>query len=365
MKKFLNCILIRKIEVEYFKLDFELIGGIFMSEIVVKVTRGSLVESIHRADIAVVNSKGNLVYSLGDSHKVAYMRSAAKPIQTMEVILSGASERFSFTDKELSIMCGSHYGEEFHRETVEKILNKIGLNVNNLLCGSTLSLSREYSQKLLWEHAKLNPTYTDCSGKHAGILSVCVLKGYNIENYNSPEHPVQKEIKTIVSEICSIKEKNIVMGTDGCTVPVFGMPLYNMALGYSKIASGYGLSESYKKAADRIFSAVNNAPEMVAGTNGFCTEIIKNTHNKIIGKFGAEGIYCIGVRGADFGIAIKIEDGGTRAIWPTVVKCLEDLNVLDDREKDILSRYKNGKNLNNVGEKVGNIFPDFTLKKNF
>ncbi|MHC6180436.1 asparaginase [Clostridium sp. JNZ X4-2] len=336
-----------------------------MSEIVVKVTREPLVESVHRADIAVVGSNGNLVCSLGDAHKFAYMRSAAKPIQALEVILSGASDKFSFTDEEISIMCGSHYGEEFHRKTVEKILEKLGLNVDNLLCGSTLSLNEEYSKRLLWNHAKLNPAYTDCSGKHAGILSVCVLKGYSLQDYNLPEHPVQKEIKGIISEVCSIRKENIIIGTDGCTVPVFGMPLYNMALGFSKMANTEWLPKDYRKAADRIFNAVNNAPEMIAGTNGFCTEVIKNTNNKILGKFGAEGIYCIGIKGMNLGVAIKIEDGSTRAIWPTVVKCLEDLNVLNQNEKNALNKYRYGKNLNNVGEKIGEIFPDFSLKKNF
>lgn len=335
-----------------------------MSEIVVKVTRGSLVESVHRADIAVVDSKGNLVCSLGNSHKVTYMRSAAKPIQTLEVILSGAAEKFSFTDEEISIMCGSHYGEEFHIKTVEKILKKLGLKIDNLLCGSTLSLNKEYSKKLLWDHIKLNPTYTDCSGKHAGILSVCVLEGYSLEDYNLPEHPVQKEIKRIISRVCSIEEESIIIGTDGCTVPVFGMPLYNMALGYSRIASGNGLPQSYKKAANRVFRAMNNAPEMVAGTDGFCTDLIKNTNDKIIGKFGAEGVYCIGIKDMNLGVAIKIEDGNTRALWPTVIKCLEDLNVLDRNEKNLLSKYKSQQNLNNVGEKIGDIFPDFSLKKN-
>ena len=336
-----------------------------MSEIVVKVTRGSLIESVHRADIAVVNSNANLIYSLGNSYKVTYMRSAAKPLQTLEIILSGAADKFSFTDEEISIMCGSHQGEEFHRKTVEGILKKLGLNVDNLLCGSTLPSNREYSQRLLWDHAKLNPTYTDCSGKHAGILSVCVLKGYDLEDYNSPEHPVQREIKKIISEVCSIREKDIIIGTDGCTVPVFGMPLYNMALGYSRIASGNGLPQDYNKAADRIFKAMNNAPEMVAGTDRFCTDLIKNTHGKLIGKYGAEGVYCVGVRGSGLGMAIKIEDGNVdRALWPTVVKCLEDLNELDQIESKSLGKYRNRQNLNNVGEKIGDIFPDFNLKKN-
>lgn len=335
-----------------------------MSEVVVKVTRGALVESIHRGDIAVVNSKGELLYSLGDPYKLTYMRSAAKPIQTLDVILSGAAQKFSFTDKEISIMCSSHYGEDFHRRTVKNILSKIGLGVDNLLCGSTLSLNREYAEKLLWNRVEINPLYTDCSGKHCGILSICVLKGYNIDSYNLPQHPVQKEIKKIVSKVCSVKEESMVLGIDGCTVPIFGMPLYNMALGFCKMANSNLFEERYKNAADRVFKAMTKAPEMVAGTGGFCTELMKNTGGKLIGKLGAEGIYCIGVKDMDLGIAIKIEDGNTRALWPTAVKCLEDLEVLTEEEKIALNNFKIKDNVNNIKGKVGEIFPDFSLNKN-
>jgi len=334
-----------------------------VSEIAVKVTRGALVESIHRGDIAVVNSSGELLHSLGNPYKVTYMRSAAKPIQALNVILSGADKRFSFTDEEISVMCASHYGEDFHRNTVENILKKIGLGIDNLLCGSTLSLNEDYAEKLLWNHVKLNPSYTDCSGKHCGILSVCVLKGYDLNSYNLLEHPVQREIKEIISKVCFIKEEDIIVGIDGCTVPIFGMPLYNMALGFCRMANSSVFSREYKNAADRVFKAMTKAPEMVAGTGGFCTELMKNTGGRLIGKLGAEGVYCIGVRDMDLGIAIKIEDGNSRALWPTAVKCLEDLKVLKEKEKKALSIFKIRDNINNVKEKVGEIFPDFYLNK--
>lgn len=334
-----------------------------MSEILVNVNRGPIVESLHRGDIAVVNSEGKLLYSIGDPYKVTYMRSAAKPIQTLNVILSGAADKFKFTDEEISIMCASHYGEDFHRKVVEGIMKKIGLSINDLLCGTTLSLSEEYKNKLIWNHVKLNPTNTDCSGKHAGMLAVCIHKGYDIKDYNLEQHVIQKEIKKVVAEMCSIDEKKIFIGTDGCTVPVYGIPLYNMALGFAKLANPDNLSIEYKNAANRVFKAMNNAPEMIAGTNGFCTELIKNTHGKLIGKFGAEAVYCIGIKGMDIGIAIKIEDGNSnRALYPAVMQCLEDLNVLDEEEKKALNKFKIMKNLNNIGKSVGEINPIFHLK---
>ncbi|AKA69785.1 asparaginase [Clostridium scatologenes] len=334
-----------------------------MSEILVNVNRGPIVESLHRGDVAVVNSEGKLLYSIGDPYKVTYMRSAAKPIQTLNVILSGAADKFKFTDEEISIMCASHYGEDFHRKTVEGIMKKIGLSVNDLLCGTTLSLNEEYKNQLIWNHVKLNPTNTDCSGKHAGMLAVCIYNGYDIKGYNLEQHVIQKEIKKVVAEMCNIDEKKIVIGTDGCTVPVYGIALYNMALGFAKLANADNLSIPYKNAANRVFKAMNNAPEMVAGTNGFCTELIKNTHGKLIGKFGAEAVYCIGIKGRDIGIAIKIEDGNSnRALYPVVMQCLEDLNVLDQEEKKALNKFKIIKNLNNIGKSVGEIKPIFHLK---
>lgn len=332
-----------------------------MSEILVNVTRGPLVESIHRGDIAVVNSKGKLLNYVGNPYKISYMRSAAKPIQALNVILSGAADKFKFNDEEISIMCASHYGEDFHREVVERMMKKIGLTVDNLLCGATLSLSKEYAEELIWNHVKLQQTNTDCSGKHAGMLAVCMVKGYSITDYNLENHPLQKELKALAAQLCEIDEEKIYIGIDGCTVPVYGMPLYNMALGFAKIANPGGLTKEYKDASDRIFKAMNSAPEMVAGTNGFCTELIKNTNGKLIGKLGAEGVYCIGVKGMDIGIALKIEDGSYRPVWPAVIKCLEDLNILDEKESNALEKFKVIKNLNNVKSEVGEIKAIFNL----
>lgn len=332
-----------------------------MSEILVNVTRGPLVESVHRGDIAVVNSKGKLLHYIGNPYKVTYMRSAAKPIQALNVVISGAADKFEFNDDEISIMCASHYGEDFHRKVVEEIMKKIGLTVDNLLCGATLSLSTAYTKELIWNHVKLQSTNTDCSGKHAGMLSVCMLKGYSINDYTSEDHPLQRELKGQAAELCEIEEDKIYIGIDGCTVPVYGMPLYNMALGFAKIANPEDLPIEYKTSSDRIFKAMNNAPEMVAGTNGFCTELIKNTHGKLIGKLGAEGVYCIGVKGMDLGIALKIEDGNYRAVWPSVIKCLEDLNVLNQDEIKALGRFKVTKNLNNIKSEVGEVKAVFDL----
>lgn len=335
-----------------------------MSEELVNVTRGPLVESIHRGDIAVVDYKGKLINYIGDPYKVTYLRSALKPIQTLNVFLSGAQDKYNFNDKEISIMCASHYGEDFHRKTVEDMLNKIDMSIGDLLCGAAYSLSESYKIKQIEDHITLTALNTDCSGKHVGMIASAINKGYKIEGYNLPSHPIQQDIQNTIADFCQYDFDKILIGIDGCSVPVHGMPLYNAALGFAKLAKPDDLEPDYKKACTMIFNAMNNAPEMVSGTGGFCTELIKNAHGKLIGKLGAEGVYCIGIKEKGIGIAIKIEDGNySRAISPTVIRCLEDLNVLEPYELDALRKFKSFGNKNNVGSMVGEVVPNFHLNK--
>ena len=335
-----------------------------LSEILINVTRGPLVECCHRGDAVVVNRLGKVLSYIGDPYKVTYMRSAAKPLQTLNVILSGAANRFSFSDAELSIMCASHYGEQFHRDTVAGIMEKIGLSIDSLQCGTTLSINPSYALELVSQHFKLNPTNSDCSGKHAGMLATCIHTGLSIQDYTNENHSLQKDILKTVSTLCEINENNVYLGTDGCSVPVYGMPLYNMALGFAKLANPQDLDEGYKNACDRIFTAMNNHPEMLSGTNGFDTELLKQTHRKLVGKLGAEGVYCLGIKDRDIGIAIKIEDGNTnRALWPTAMRCLEDLDVLDVEELHSLRKYSELENRNNFKDIIGKVYPVFHLNR--
>jgi len=334
-----------------------------LSEILINVSRGPLVECLHRGDAVAVNRHGKVLAYIGDPYKITFMRSAGKPLQTLNVILSGAAKRFGFSDAELSIMCASHYGEQFHRDTVTGIMERIGLSINSLLCGTTQSIKPSYALELAAQHFKLNPTNSDCSGKHAGMLATCIHTGLSIHDYTSETHTLQKDILKSVSTICEINEKNIQLGTDGCSVPVYGMPLYNMALGFAKFANPQDLDKEYKSACEQIFRAMNKHPEMVAGTDGFCTELLRCTHGKLVAKLGAEGVYCIGVKDRDIGLAIKIEDGNnTRAMWPTVLRCLEDLKVLNEEELNSLEKYKELDNKNNFGDIIGKVFPVFHLK---
>jgi len=334
-----------------------------MAEKLIEVTRGEIIESMHRGDIAVVNYKGDLLYYLGDPHKVTYIRSAAKPVQAMNVVLSSAYQEYGLELDELAVMCASHYGESFHREVVERVLAKIDLTKEQLLGGSVHSLSSKVALQQAWDHRTPDQLFSDCSGKHAGFLAVCRKKGYPLHNYNAPDHPLQQEILDIISKMCQYPGKQIKIGIDGCSVPVHALPVFNMALGYARLATPEGLSSHYLKAANTIFDAMVNYPEMIAGTGGFCTELIRNTHGKLIGKIGAEGVYCVGVKDSGIGIALKMEDGSMDRIPPVVLKILNDLKLLSQEELAKLGKYAPIDNMNDLGTSVGEIRACFDLKK--
>ncbi|HNW99966.1 MAG TPA: asparaginase [Candidatus Cloacimonadota bacterium] len=332
-----------------------------MSEIFIHESRGKIVESIHRGDAVVVRPGGAIVAECGDLGKVTYFRSSAKPIQAMQVVLSGAADHFELTDQELAVICSSHYAEDFHLEAVSSILKKIGLDENALLCGPAMSLMPEVAEKHCHMGFHAEKRFSDCTGKHAGMLAVCKYMDYPIENYIDPNHPLQKEILQIISDVCEYPADKISIGIDGCSVPVFGIPIFNMALGFVNMANSAYLPEKYRDAADRIFSAMNTYPEMVSGTGGFCTMLMSATDGRMIGKVGAQGVYCIGIRDPQMGIALKIEDGMPGMASMAAMQILVDLHLLKSDEYRKLSCFHKKQNLNDDNIPVGMIEPVFHM----
>lgn len=334
-----------------------------MSEQLVEVLRGDLVECIHRGDIAVTNAAGQLLASVGDPLKTTYFRSAAKPLQALNVFLSGAHEKYRFSAAEIAVVCSSHYAEPFHLAAVSAILEKAGLSEQDVLGGVVTSLNPQYALQLATENVRLTPLFSDCSGKHAGMLATCVHNNYDLKSYLVADHPVQKEILGIIAEMCEISATKIALGIDGCSAPVHAMPLTNMAIGFARLANSNKAPQPCRLAVETIFSAMNEHPEMVSGTGGFCTELIRKTNGKLVGKIGAEGVYCMGIKDQDIGIAIKVESGNMAMLPPIAIAVLEQLDLLSEQELSQLALYRRVENLNDLNTVVGHISPVFSLER--
>ncbi|HVP36588.1 MAG TPA: asparaginase [Terriglobales bacterium] len=333
-----------------------------MHEILAKVYRGKTVESIHCGSIAVVDSKGKLIYSFGDPYFVTYLRSSAKPFQAISLITSGAAKEFGLTQKEIAIISGSHNGQKIHTNTVKSILKKIGLSENNLQCGVHIPHYYTANNIIPPRNKKFTQLNHNCSGKHAGMLGLCVFFGWDIKNYRDPEHPVQKLILKTISKICRYPVKKIGIGIDGCGVPVHAMPLYNMALGFSNLVNYNSKERKTSEAYALIVDSMKKYPEMVSGEGRSDLALAEASEGNIIAKAGGEALSCSGVLSKGWGVAVKIADGSQRAIAPATIETFRQMGLLNRKQITIMPKFSRTIIKNFRGDEVGFVKAEFRLK---
>lgn len=326
------------------------------------VKRGNIVESEHEVHIAVVDFKGNLLAYIGDISRKIYARSSMKPIQAIPIVETGAAEEFRFSDADLSLCTASHNGEPMHTNRVLAMLERIGLDETALRCGVHNPRWEDTYKSLILSGKEITPLYNNCSGKHAGMLATAKKMGETLDDYYLLNHPVQQRILKVISEMCDYPIDQIEIGIDGCGVPVHALPLRNLAFGFARIAHPDELGEGRKAAVKRITRAMIVAPEMVGGTERFCTDFIRAGNGRFIGKAGAEGVYCVGDLETGIGIALKVADGNGRAVYPAVVETLVQLGVLTGEQYDQIAKYHRPELYNTRKEVVGKMVPVFQLK---
>ena len=336
----------------------------------VEVWRGRVVESRHRGHVAAVDGDGRLVARLGQPETVTFLRSSAKPHQTIPLVATGAADRFGLTSPELAVACGSHSGEPVHEQTVAAMLQKIGLDESALKCGAHEPFDRETALEMRRRGDPPRVLQNNCSGKHTGMLALALHLGAPAETYHHPENPVQQLILETIARFSGLTAEEVVRGTDGCGVPVFGMPVRAMALMYARlVAPDVGLDDQSSLACARIVAAMTGSPALVGGTRErLDTEMMRATAGRIISKIGAEGVYTVGVlpsarwpRG--LGLALKIEDGEDRRARPTVViEALRQLGALEADALEALKPYSSFPIRNHRGDHVGEVRANFELE---
>jgi len=283
------------------------------------VTRGALLESVHRGRLAVCDPDGNVLEAVGDPEAYIYARSSAKPFQALPLVLSGAADAFGLTDRELAVACASHNAEEPHLAAVRSILNKAGLTEDDLQSGAHLPLYEPEADSLIRSGEEPRPIHSNCSGKHAGMLAVCVHEGYETATYRDPGHPLQRRIIGLIAEVCGLREDEVLVAGDNCGVPAFALPLRRFATGLARIVTGDALPDELGGAALRIRGAMREHPFMVAGTGRLDTELMYST--ELLVKGGAEAVLAVGSQ-EGWGLALKISDGSERAVRPAALAAL-------------------------------------------
>lgn len=328
----------------------------------VNVYRGNKIESKHHVHVAVVGRSGELLNYAGIPELKVYSRSSMKPIQALPIVETGTADHYQFSDSDLSLCCASHNGEKMHTDRVLAILQRLGLEVNALQCGIHTPRWEDTYKELILKGEKVTPLFNNCSGKHIGLLATAKYMGESVEDYYLPDHPVQQRILQTISDVCDYPKEEIEIGIDGCGVPVHSLPLERLAYGFARMANPEELGVSRAGAARKVTKAMTTAPEMVGGTNRFCTDFMRVGNGRFIGKAGAEGVYCIGDTETGLGIAVKVEDGNGRAVYPATMEVLIQLQLLNEKQIGQLADYYHPKLHNARNEVIGKLVPEIELK---
>ncbi len=330
----------------------------------VHALRGKTLESFHRGALAVVDADGGLVMALGDVDRPIFPRSACKVLQALPLVASGAAEMFKLSDAELALACASHGGEPRHTSAVAGLLTRLGLDAQALECGTHWP-SHDGSLKAL-AHAGTLPSAlnNNCSGKHTGFVCVGCLMARAagrdaaefVRGYITPTHPVMREVTAALAAATGCDLSRAPVGTDGCSIPTFAIPLRQLAHGFARVATGVGLSVEHARAAKRLRQAVAAAPFFVAGTGRFDTRVMERLGERVFCKVGAEGVFCAALPELGLGVAIKMDDGNNARAAEVVMAAVIEARVrLDDGERQFMRALSDVALVNWNGIEVGRL----------
>lgn len=297
------------------------------AQILAELWRGNLLESVHRGHAVICSANGDILASWGDPDRIIYPRSSCKMLQALPLIESGAADAYALTPEHLALSCASHQGAPMHSDRVGDWLNMLGLAEPDLRCGPQPPAHADDRQALRDAGEPPCQLHNNCSGKHAGFLTLG--KHWNSgPEYVEITHPVQQAVKSAFEEMT--EETSPGFGIDGCSAPNFACSLKGLALAAAKMGAPVtSMGATRSKAAARLVSAMKQHPLLVAGEGRACSELMAAMQTPTVLKTGAEAVFVAILPHRGLGIALKVEDGATRGSESALAALLVRLGELD------------------------------------
>lgn len=274
----------------------------------VRLLRNGISESVHRVHAVVCDARGRVLMRAGDPQQLSFIRSAQKPFQATVFVASGSADQGQSGDRGLAIACASHAGTAMHAREAFRLLWAAEMEAEQLQCPVP--------------EGRTSPLEHNCSGKHAAFLATCRRLGWSSESYLQIDHPLQREVMKRTGELLGLPAAELVTARDDCGAPTVQLQLAQMALLYAHLGAGE------QPDLERLSRAMLSHPELVAGEGRFDTELMRLGHGQVLSKGGAEGIQCLSRVGEGLGVAIKVEDGASRAKHAVALHLLEQLDWL-------------------------------------
>lgn len=316
----------------------------------IELWRGGMLESEHHGH-TVIYGPGGVEMAWGDPDAVIFPRSSVKMIQALPLIESGAAKAAGLTDRQLALACASHSGAALHREAVADWLAALGLGDDDLRCGAHMPRDRDEKKRLICSDGAPCQMHNNCSGKHAGFLTLNRHLGTGPE-YVEVLHPVQQAVKAAFEEVTG--EDSPGFGIDGCSAPNFATSVTGLARAMQFFAAANPEGDPRENAAARLARAMAQYPEMVAGEGRACTDLMRAMEGRVAVKTGAEAVYVAILPEQQRGIALKIVDGATRASEAAITALLVRLGALE-HSHPVVSRLLTGSQRNWRGLVTGEL----------
>ncbi|WP_372398020.1 asparaginase [Azospirillum sp. HJ39] len=333
------------------------LSGPAESPITVEVTRGSLVESLHRARACIVDAGGHVLASWGDIDAPVYPRSAIKSLQAIPLVESGALDAFGLGDEELALACASHNGEARHTELVRAWAERVGLTADDYECGAQIPYDAATAADLVRRGEAPTVFHNNCSGKHSGFLTTAKHRRERLKGYVRYEHPVQQRILGVMEQMTGQDLFGAPWGVDGCSIPTVGIPLGAIAYAMARIADPVDLPDARAQAVTRIAAAWGRHPFLIGGSGTFDTALMEAAGGAVLVKAGAEGVGCAVIPEQGIGIALKIEDGAARAREVALAALIRSTGALSEAQWARVPELLAAPLLNRAGARVGEVRP--------
>lgn len=327
----------------------------------VALIRGQQIESIHSGAVAICDPAGRLKAAIGDPGLMTYLRSVAKPLQALPFLETGAADAIGASAKELAVVCASHTGTDEHAQLVASLLSKSGASGEDLQCGTHSPFDKETAERLRRKNEPASALRNNCSGKHAGMLATARHQGESTADYLAQDHPLQQRIIHAFCQVTGCDRSTLEIGIDGCSAPIFAVPLGSLATAYARLADPSQLPPGRRQALERIYQAMTAQPWIVAGEGEFDSKLMEAANGSILAKSGAEGVMALALSPTDgrpaLGIAIKIADGDPRQRAKPLVALhlLDQLALVDPTVVGAVRKWVDTLVTNRKGEAVGEL----------
>lgn len=333
------------------------------SVVLIEEYRGPLLENKHRGWVCVLDENEQLLYHAGNPDHVTYMRSSAKPLQALAFFALRLDEVYDLTDQEKTILSGSHQGGPYHVAALESIARKMKIDEDALVLLPCYPADAGYRDQVVAAHIPPRKFYHNCAGKHLATIAMARFFGQPEDTYYQIGTPVQEYLANFICELTGCPRKDLILGVDGCGVPVYGMSLRHMATAYSRLIQPEKIENETLREKVKMLDACTHAwPQYINKENYVCT--CMNEDSNIWAKGGAQGVYCFAIRDKKLAVSFKVEDGSEEE-WQLVIwNILRQLGYEDSVAAHNMVKLRPFEIINATGHAVGEYRPVFTLEKN-